>query len=115
MQQSDAARKEIYSKTNIDLDLALMRFTNFVQAGSGPAFVWGNGADFDNAILASAYQLMNIGTPWKFYNNRCYRTVKNLHPQIKLERSGTYHNALDDAVSQTQHLLAILDHANIDI
>lgn len=115
MQQSDTARKEIYSKTNINIDLALMRFTEFVDADKSNAFIWGNGSDFDNAILANAYRLMNIPAPWKFYNNRCYRTTKNLYPQIKIERSGTHHNALDDAVSQTQHLLAILDHANIEI
>lgn len=70
--------------------------------------VWGNGADFDNVILSAAYRRLELPLPWKFYNNRCYRTVKNMVPHIKLQRVGTYHNALDDAKSQAAHLLQIL-------
>lgn len=70
--------------------------------------LWGNGSDFDNVILASAYRSCNLEVPWKFWNNRCYRTVKALRPDIKIHRSGTYHNALDDAVSQAEHLMRMI-------
>jgi inhibitor of KinA sporulation pathway (predicted exonuclease) len=33
--------------------------------------------------------------------------VKNLHPEITMNRTGTHHNALDDARNQAQHLIDI--------
>lgn len=72
---------------------------------------WGCGAAFDNAIMAASYRALNIRAPWKFWNDMCYRTIKNLNPSIKMEkRVGTYHNALDDARSQAIHLLQINGH-----
>lgn len=71
------------------------------------AYVWGNGSDFDNVILAETYKRIGEQVPWKYYNNRCYRTIKNLFPQVELQREGTHHNALDDALSQTKHLIEI--------
>jgi hypothetical protein len=44
---------------------------------------------------------------WRSYNGRCYRTVKQQFPDIKLTRFGTYHNALDDAYSQAEHMVQI--------
>lgn len=71
--------------------------------------VWGNGADFDNAMLAELYRKAGYKeNPWKFWNNRCYRTMKNMFPQVSMSRHGTHHNALDDAISQAKHLCKIL-------
>ena len=77
--------------------------------GGAEAEVWGNGAAFDNAILVAAYEAIGVKRPWEFRNDRCYRTVKSLWPEVELEREGTHHNALDDAISQAWHLMAILD------
>lgn len=75
--------------------------------------VWGNGAEFDNAMLAELYRKANGGRndaqPWKFYNSRCYRTMKAVFPRVTFMRVGTHHNALDDAKSQAIHLMRILD------
>lgn len=71
--------------------------------------IWGNGADFDNAILQVAYSAAGWREPpWKFWHNRCYRTLKSLHPSIKLKREGTHHNALDDARTQARHAIDLL-------
>ena len=105
MKQGDAARSEIV-KDGINVSLALMEFSKWV--GDPDALVWGNGADFDNVLLASAYRAVNLPLPWKYYNNRCYRTIKSLNKDIKIERSGTHHNALDDARSQAFHLMRCL-------
>jgi exodeoxyribonuclease VIII len=51
--------------------------------------------------------------PWQFWNSRCYRTVKSLYPDNKLKRSGTYHNAVDDAESQARHLIELLAKADL--
>lgn len=73
--------------------------------------IWGNGSDFDNRIMGDACeQLHGIATvcEWKFWNNRCYRTVKNVYKDVpKPERIGVHHNAVDDAQFQAEHLVAI--------
>lgn len=84
---------------------ALQAFSAFVQSGDE---IWGNGSDFDNAILAAAYKAAGMLTPWKFWNNRCYRTLKNLRTDIAFERIGTHHNALDDAKTQAIHAIQLL-------
>lgn len=71
--------------------------------------VWGNGADFDNAILTACYAAVGRELPWEFWHNRCYRTLKSLRPAAKLSRQGTYHNALDDAKSQATHAIQLLE------
>lgn len=73
--------------------------------------VWGNGADFDNAIMTLAYDAVGEEQPWKFWNNRCYRTLKGLVPNLKAApRQGVYHHALDDAVYQAEHAIKLMDH-----
>lgn len=112
LSKSENARKEITDKTSTKFSLpeALWLFNDYISTNSisSELQVWGNGSDFDNVILASAYSSIEQTTPWEFYNNRCYRTLKNLYPSIKMDRSGTHHNALDDAISQAQHALRIL-------
>ena len=108
MQQSDEARKAL-CKSPTKLDQALLDFNLFV-GDSSVAKIWGNGSDFDNVILANAYQKLNMPMPWRFYNSRCYRTVKNLlGGSTELVRVGTAHNALDDAKSQADHLIKIMN------
>lgn len=89
---------------------ALAMFATYLQ-GFGrldEVRVWGNGSDFDNALLTVAYDICGMPLPWKFFNNRCYRTLKNLHPDVVLERVGVYHSAVDDAVSQAEHAVRLL-------
>jgi len=71
------------------------------------AGVWGNGATFDNVILRETYYRAAVPCPWPFWNDRCYRTIKTIYPNVELVRSGTHHNALDDARTQAEHLIEI--------
>lgn len=105
LRQADEARLEI-TKPGKALPEVLESFASWI--GCDDALVWGNGAAFDNVLLAVAYDRVGIDCPWKFWNNRCYRTLKGLHPEVPMERAGTHHNALDDAESQARHLMAIL-------
>lgn len=106
MQQSDAARAELYRRDGCPIELALEKFAAWLPPLD--AQVWGNGASFDNVILNTAYRFAGKEGPWKFWNDRCYRTIKALHPHIKVEQRGTHHHALDDARSQARHLMQIL-------
>ena len=77
---------------------------------------WGNSAQFDLGIIESSCQELNIPIPWKYWHCYCYKTVthlfgvNNAHIRKVEEANGTgqWHNALDDAISQTNTLVKIL-------
>jgi hypothetical protein len=72
--------------------------------------MWGNGSDFDNVILMNMWhKQLGVRAPWKYSNNRCYRTFKaRTNCQEGMVREGTHHNALDDAIFQAQCVLKVL-------
>ena len=107
MQQSDAAR-EAFASGDEHIASVLQRFAVWMEARGVDVRVWGNGAAFDNVILASAYRRNGTPPPWQFRNNRCYQTVKALRPGVPPVRVGTHHNAVDDAETQALHLMALM-------
>mgnify|MGYP003109277607 CR=1 FL=1 len=113
MKQSDAARAE-FERPGDSLYNALHLFKEFYHKMEGKE-LWGNGSDFDNVLLASAYHAVEFVPLWKFWDNRCYRTLKNLYPTVKHERTGTHHNALEDARYQAEHLLKIVEVKGIEL
>lgn len=125
MQQSREAQETLNHATEGGLLLteALGQLANFMGLVAGHDLrnikVWGNGSDFDIPILARAYKTAWTPVPWRFFNARCYRTLKNLLPSVQMpERQGTHHNAVDDARTQALHavkLLRALDHAVLPV
>ena len=99
--ERNAARTLMVKDRRVNLADALYGFTDWFGEDKP---VWGNGATFDNVILTSAYNACGIERPWMYWSDKCYRTVKGMAPSVKLVREGTYHNALDDAISQAKHL-----------
>lgn len=105
MQQSDEERAAFQGNDKAaQLRGALGQFSQWMYEVGGEQ-VWGNGASFDNAILGNAYRAVGTIQPWKFWNDRCYRTFTSLFNAVPLQRVGTHHNALHDAESQAQHLI----------
>lgn len=99
-------------KESVSLKMALDQLQLFLQSCGNlrNIKVWGNGSDFDNAILAVAHKaaLREIG--WAFWNNRCFRTIKGMAPKsIEPRREGTYHNALDDAKHQARWAIELAE------
>lgn len=84
---------------------ALCEFATWLPKNSN---VWGNGSRFDNEILDNAYKSCGLVTPWSHRQDRCYRTIKDLHPEVKYIPPVIKHHALEDAVAQAKHLLAIM-------
>lgn len=70
--------------------------------------VWGNGSIFDITILETAFERLNIATPWEFYNVRDCRTIEDaafgICDRAEFERDGVHHNALDDAKYQAKYI-----------
>jgi exodeoxyribonuclease VIII len=73
-----------------------------------PMPVWSNPATFDLVILGNAYRALNMPVPFEFFNERCYRTVRTLFPEENYVKPTVPHNALEDALAQTNHLLKLL-------
>ncbi len=111
MKQSDEARAELTKEEGgMSIAWALKDFRTWFDSTAykhGCSGVWGNGASFDNVILAESYRRMKMAVPWPFWKDKCYRTVKNMYPGVEFDRSGTHHNALDDAKTQAEHLIRI--------
>ncbi|EKD22463.1 MAG: putative endodeoxyribonuclease [uncultured bacterium] len=114
--QSAEARMEAFSGS-MELIAVLGDFADWFRrverrkGKEGEAFIWGNGADFDLPILKAAYEICDMKVPWKPYNGRCFRTLKNLpmNKEVKMDKfEGMKHNALDDAIYQSRHMMKIL-------
>lgn len=102
MGQDDSARAVFKDSQRVLLPEALEAFAGFFDR---PDYqVWGNGSDFDNAIVIHAFKQQGWKLPWKFFNNRCYRTLKNLPGVPKMAPFEGKHNALLDAWAQALHL-----------
>jgi len=101
----DESSRSALKVGQVPLREALIEFSAFVPDG---AVVWGNGATFDNVILRNAYERNGYEPPWKFRQDRCYRTLLSLFPSQDVVRVGTSHNALDDAITQANHHLKLL-------
>lgn len=110
LEQSFEARNALINPSvePVSIHAALQEFVNWIAAytnGEKKVRIWGNGAAFDNVILRSAFENAGIIPPWKFWNDRCYRTVKASNRGVPCERYGVHHHALWDAYTQTVHLL----------
>lgn len=111
LRQSEAARSVLTGRCRVDLEDALQRLRLYMHRVATPEHlrVWGNGADFDLPILATAYRNTHLDLPWRYFNGRCFRTLRNLFPDVAAPAfQGTEHNAADDAVHQARHAIAIL-------
>ena len=93
---------------------SLSTLTTFLGEG---AVVWSNGANFDQPLLDVAYNRVGIALPWKYWNSRCYRTIKGICPNAKNLEPKTVcaHNALADAKWQALHLVAMVQSLKIKI
>ena len=106
------ARETWLAQNRVDIWTALQGFADWATSNEFN-LVWGNGATFDNVILRNAFEKAAVPCPWKFWQDACYRTLKGLAPAIKIERSGTHHDALDDAVDQAVHMQAVVAHLGL--
>lgn len=116
LEQSDEARSQITQGDRVPLEDALWEFSFWltVQGDTENTAVWGNGVNFDNAILKKAYGAVGLDVPWKFWNDRDVRTIVDLGEKltgVNLKATfpfdGERHNALADAKHQAKYVSAI--------
>ncbi|HFH2740818.1 TPA: 3'-5' exoribonuclease [Escherichia coli] len=115
LKQSSEARAAILTD-QVKLKDALSQFREFINEYSDEKFVqvWGNGATFDNAILRTSYERLDIPCPWRYHNDRDVRTIVELGKTIDFDArtvipfEGVRHNALDDARHQAKYVTATI-------
>ena len=108
--QSDEARKVRFNA--VDIKEVLREFRLWVAGVCRFEDVrpWGNSASFDLGILGSAYKRMGVDAPWVHWNERDFRTVRNLYPSVEYDpkqKGDSAHDALADAIFQAEHLMKI--------
>ena len=77
--------------------------------------IWGNGSDFDNALLRQAYEMMKRDVPWSYRHNRCFRTLRSLATFEEAQYLGTQHTALADAENQAIRANQIIRRLGIEL
>lgn len=106
--QDDAARNSVRFNGE-HIDYALKEFHDFVLKHRTDRMVrvWGCSPTFDCEKVRSALGRSEVDVPWLYFNERCYRTIRERNRSVaQAEREGL-HNALEDAKYQANHLIAI--------
>lgn len=105
--QSDAAKKVFHEQAK-PTDEVLKTFIKWVQSNGTISKInpWGNGATFDISIIEDLFRQYDLKCPWLFYNVMDVRTFRKfVANNAKVEKGGTNHNALDDAISQAKFVI----------
>ena len=117
LNQSDAARHSLLRMNPKSPETVAKDIWDFVSdyCAIKDAKFWGNGSDFDNVKVEHFMRQNGVEPPWEFYNNRCYRTMKNMFPNVtKPKFEGVKHNAEADARHQATHMVEIYKQLMID-
>lgn len=90
----------------ISIEDALDGFTDFVGPQWKDTIFYANGLSFDMPIIDWSYKATGRTAPWKYWNQRCARTIYALCDvdMRTYPRVGTYHNAVDDCLTQIKAL-----------
>ena len=111
LRQGDAARKSV-AYNGEPIETVLDDFSTWIAQTCRHEDVrpFGNSASFDLGIMGSAYDRLGKPRPWVHWNERCFRTIRNLYPAVEYdvqEKGEGAHNALTDAEFQARHLFKI--------
>lgn len=106
LEQAEAARSALVAKAKAASSLgstlgAFRSYLHGIEQACGAVFVWGNGADFDLALLQQAYESVGQEKPWKYNASRCFRTLRSeFGVDTDYVKPTVAHDALADAVAQ---------------
>lgn len=89
--------------------LLLRDFISFCREDDQGLCVWACDPDFDLDILATLYADYDLTVPWKYYEPKSVRTVREIAKMhhIGLPESGKTHNALDDCKRQIAEIVEL--------
>lgn len=115
--------RAVFDEPQVGVSYALGLVTAYIaQHTDGPRHIepWGNGADFDLPIITGLFNDFGVPVPWKFYNHRCFRTLKNLLPvRYKMAteevKNPLKHDCLADARWQAEIASRLLRSPNLTL
>lgn len=111
MGQSAEARQVFTDPVKMRLRDALSDLVAWI-GDTNNMLVWSNGGDFDIPLINHALGTYNMPQLVKFWNNRCYRTMKSEYHMVPPPQREGAHNAMMDAIFQAKHLQAIYKFKN---
>jgi hypothetical protein len=83
-----------------------------------PKRVWANSPAFDMEVIKNHLHAIGEEPFWRHNQEMDYRTTRKLSIDlgwVEVEEDiGNNHNAMDDAVNQTRHLMGLLDAADMN-
>lgn len=96
-----------WASSELAIQTVLGAFSNWVKSsaiGYEGVRIWGHGATFDPVVLHSAYHNTGMVPPFSYRDPRDTRTLFELakFDFRAFPVTGTLHNALDDALTQTK-------------
>lgn len=121
LNQSNEAKKRVFYAFARPLSRALNHLYEFVHEDDTFAvsaeniIMWANSPSFDLEILKNAYKKTGSDFFWQFRNERDFRTISQLFPDIAKnhERIGEAHTALSDCINQAAILAKCLENIPI--
>lgn len=121
LDQKSKARYSLLECNIKELDDGLIEFSQFLR-NNDIIYLWGNGINFDNVILKSAYISCKLEYPIDYKNDRDVRTIAGLVPKqefnniqnkIRENYKLIKHNSHDDAKFQILYLQKLFKHLNL--
>ena len=101
--QDENIRKKIFeSQPRLDIKDALIALTNFCNSFNARRY-WCHGINFDPIVLENAYEKCELTPPWKFFQLRDSRTIKQLLTLNELNsipKSVNCHDSIEDCRNQ---------------
>ena len=92
---------------------SLVDFVDWVQ-DNGPAKadlrVFAASPAFDCVKVAAHLKALDLETPWFYWAERDYRTIRERNKNVEEGEREGLHNALADAIHQAKHLIKIRQH-----
>lgn len=106
--QPDAARNAILFNV-LPMRDVMIEFSEWVLARvpRDQVMVWGCSPAFDCIKTEAHCKAAGVTVPWVYYNERCYRTIRERNRVVEEDERVGLHNALDDAIHQARHLQKI--------
>lgn len=112
-EQSEQAFK-ISTTNQQPVNYVLTQLASFIESNNID-FVYGNSVSFDCVLLNCYFDRLQIERPWKFWQERCFRTYKNTFNFSNVEFKGIPHFSLDDCRFQIEQLKNICLENNIKL
>lgn len=104
-EQSDAAKKAAFGGTT-NIGYAMGMLVDFYKKHECQE-IWSKGSIADIRWTNNILNKLNLKSPWKFWEEMCFRTYLKYLPKVDFQPVGEAHNALDDAINQARHWIEI--------